>query len=191
MRLSLPFELLLRQASFQVISIMTTTGYATADFEQWAFTTKAMLVTLMFIGGCSGSTGGAIKVGRILILVKQSALELKQSLHPRAIMSPKIDGKSITKDVLINTQEFFFIYIAIVCISVVFMAALGLDLVSAFTAVVATISNIGPGLAKVGPTQNYSFIPDVGKYYLSFLMLLGRLELYTVLVLFLPSFWRK
>jgi len=188
---SLPFESIVRQASFQVVSIMTTTGYATADFDGWPLLSKALLVALMFIGGCSGSTGGSIKVGRILILIKQAGMELKQSLHPRAVMSPKIDGKSIGKEVLINTQEFFFIYVAIIGVSTGIMAALGLDLGSAFTAVIASLGNIGPGLGKVGPVQNYNFISSAGKYYLSFLMMLGRLELYTVLVLFLPSFWRR
>lgn len=187
----LSFGTSLRQAAFQVISIMTTTGYATADFDLWPYLGKTLLVLLMFVGGCSGSTGGSIKVGRILILLKQYRLEMQRAMHPRAIFNAKINGKSISSEMVINVQQFFFIYIAITAISVVIMSAMGLDLISAFTAVAATIGNVGPGLGKVGPTQNYSFVPAIGKYYLSFLMLLGRLELYTVLVLFLPSFWKK
>jgi trk system potassium uptake protein TrkH len=184
-------ETSLRQAAFQVISIMTTTGYATADFDLWPYFAKVLLLMLMFVGGCSGSTGGSIKVGRILILLKQSRIELQRAMHPRAILNAKINGKSISSDMVMNVQQFFFIYIAITAVSVVIMSAMGLDLISAFTSVAATIGNIGPGLGRVGPTQNYSFVPAVGKYYLSFLMLLGRLELFTVLVLFLPSFWKK
>lgn len=180
-----------RQAAFQVVSLITTTGYATSDFAKWSFFSKTILVTLMFIGGCAGSTGGAIKVGRILVLLKQTKLELQRCLHPRAILSLKINGKNVEQDEVSNILQFFFIYITLGFLSTIFMSFLGLDLVTAFTSVATTIGNVGPGLNLVGPTQNFSFIPAVGKFYLSFLMLLGRLELYTVLVLFLPSFWRK
>jgi trk system potassium uptake protein TrkH len=170
---------------------MTTTGYATADFDRWPFFAQAILVALMFVGGCAGSTGGSIKVGRILVLLKQCLLELQKVVHPRAIMSLKIGGKNVPNDIVINILQFFFIYMLITVFGTVFMALLGLDLTSAFTAVAATLGNVGPGLAKVGPVQNYSFIPATGKYMLSIFMLLGRLELYTVLVLILPSFWKK
>ncbi len=182
---------ILTLSSFQVVSIMTTTGYATADFDKWPFFSQAILVALMFIGGCAGSTGGSIKVGRILVLLKQSLLELQKVVHPRAIMSLKIGGKNVPQDIVINILQFFFIYMLVTMCGTVFMALLGLDLMSAFTAVAATLGNVGPGLAKVGPVQNYSFIPAIGKYVLAFFMLLGRLELYTVLVLILPSFWKK
>ena len=181
----------IRGAAFQVVSIITTTGYVTVDFDRWSSLSKAILITLMFIGGCAGSTGGSIKVGRILVLLKQTKLELQRSLHPRAILNMKIDRKNINNGVVVNILQFFFIYIAIGLAGTIFMASLGLDLVTAFTSVAATLGNVGPGMGLVGPTQNYAFIPDVGKYVLSFFMLLGRLELYTVLVLFLPSFWRK
>lgn len=184
-------EEILRKASFQVLSIITTTGYATADFDRWALLPQALLVALMFVGGCAGSTGGSIKVGRILLLLKQSKLELKRALHPRAILNNKIDGKTVSQDVVINVAQFFFIYMVIMVMGTILMAILGLDLLSAFTSVAATLGNIGPGLGLVGPTQNYSFVPTSGKLFLSFLMLLGRLELYTVLVLLMPSFWRK
>lgn len=182
---------ILTLASFQVVAIVTTTGYATADFDRWPFFAQAVLVALMFVGGCAGSTGGSIKVGRILVLLKQSLLELQKVVHPRAIMSLKIGGKNVPTDIVINILQFFFIYMLIAVVGTVLMALLGLDLTSAFTAVAATLGNVGPGLGKVGPAQNYSFMPDTGKYLLSFFMLLGRLELYTVLVLILPSFWKK
>lgn len=184
-------EEILRKASFQVLSIITTTGYATTDFDTWALLPRALLVALMFIGGCAGSTGGAIKVGRILLLLKQSILELKKALHPRAILNIKIDGKAVSQEIAINVAQFFFIYMMLTALATIFMAILGLDLLSAFTSVAATLGNVGPGLGLVGPTQNYAFVPASGKYLLSFMMLLGRLELYTVLVLLLPSFWRK
>jgi len=180
-----------QKASFQVISIITTTGYATADFGQWSFLSQSLLVTLMFIGGCSGSTGGSIKIGRILILLKQSILEFRRVIHPKAIFNLKIDGQPVTNEIVINIAQFFFVYMFITVISTIIMSLMGLDLISAFTSVAATLGNVGPGLAKVGPVENYSFIPSIGKYFLALLMLLGRLELYTVLALIVPSFWRE
>lgn len=181
----------IRQAAFQVVSIITTTGYGTVDFALWPSWGQAILIALMFIGGCAGSTGGGIKVGRILVLLKQAQLELKRSLHPRAILNLKIDDQSMAQENVINVMLFFFLYLVIVFLGTFFMTAGGLDLVTAFTAVVTNLGNVGPGLGLAGPTQNYSFLSPLGKYFLSFLMLLGRLELYTVLVLFQPSFWRK
>jgi trk system potassium uptake protein TrkH len=181
----------IRQAAFQVVSIITTTGFGTVDFALWPYLGQAILVALMFIGGCAGSTGGGIKVGRILVLLKQAQLELQRSLHPRAVLNLKIDGKSMAQENVINILQFFFLYLVIVFLGTIFMTAGGLDLVTAFTAVVTNLGNVGPGLGLAGPTQNYSFLSSLGKYFLSFLMLLGRLELYTVLVLFQPSFWRK
>ncbi|MFZ5946002.1 MAG: TrkH family potassium uptake protein [Bacillota bacterium] len=181
---------IVRDASFQAVSIMTTTGYATADFGQWSFAAQTILVILMFIGGCAGSTGGSIKVGRVLVLLKQTLLELKRAIHPRAILNLKIDGQPVTNEITINVLQFFFIFIIITAISTFIMTSMGLDLVTAFTSVAATITNVGPGLGNVGPVANYGFIPDAGKYLLSFLMMLGRLELYTVLALLVPSFWK-
>ncbi len=187
-----PFEASLRQAAFQVVSVITTTGYATADFGLWPFFIQALLVILMFIGGCSGSTSGSIKVGRILILTKQYRIEMQRAMHPRGIFDVKVGGKHVGIDVVINVHQFFFIYMLIVAISVIIISLLAdLDIVSSFTAVAATLGNVGPGLGRVGPMENYGFIPAAAKYYLSFLMLLGRLELYTALVFFLPSFWKK
>ena len=181
----------LTAASFQVVSMITTTGYASTDFDTWSALSKSILVFVMFIGGCSGSTGGAIKVGRIMVLLKQGLLELKRFIHPKQILNLKINGRFVSNEITINILQFFFIYITIAALATITMTGLGLDLVSAFTAVAATLGNVGPGLGKVGPMVNYGFIPDSGKYVLSFLMLLGRLELYTVLVLLTPSFWRE
>lgn len=182
-------EELIRTAAFQVVSIITTTGYATSDFNLWPYMSQAILVMLMFVGGCSGSTSGSIKVGRILILMKQAVLEIRKLIHPRAVFSLKIGGKNISNDLVSNVMQFFFLYVTIFSVSGIAMTAMGLDLKSAFTSVAATIGNVGPGLGIVGPAGNYSTIAGQGKILLSFLMLLGRLEIYTVFVMFSPSFW--
>lgn len=178
-------------AAFQVVSIITTTGYATCNFDKWPVLAKSIIFVLMFIGGCAGSTGGSIKVGRILVLLKQTQLELKRAIHPRVISPLKIQDKFVPENVVTNILQFFFIYIFIFMVSSIILSGFGLDLVSALTAVAATLGNVGPGLNLVGPAENFSFIPSLGKYILSFLMLLGRLELYTVLVIFSPVFWKK
>ncbi|MDX9872075.1 MAG: TrkH family potassium uptake protein [Clostridia bacterium] len=185
------FEAALRQAAFHVTAIMTTTGYAISDYDLWPYFGRSLLVLLMFIGSCSGSTGGSIKVGRLLILLKQFRLELQRAIHPRAIVNAKINGRSISSEMMINVQQFFFIYLSITAVSTVIISSWGIDLVSAFTAAAAIMSNVGTGLGLVGPMHTYDFLPAAGKYYLSFLMIVGRLELYAVLVLFLPSFWKK
>lgn len=184
-------EALVRAAAFQVVSVITTTGFATADFSLWSPVAQAVLVSLMFIGGCSGSTGGSVKVGRVLILLRQGMLELKRLIHPRAVLSLKIDGKNISKDLVVNSLEFFFLYLAIAGVATIIMAATGLDLVSAFTSVAATLGNVGPGLGSVGPAGNYAAVSAFGKVFLSILMLLGRLEIFTVLVLLSPGFWKR
>ncbi len=179
-----------QDAFFHVVSIITTTGYAITDYAFWTPFAQGILVVLTFIGSCSGSTSGAIKVGRLMVIIKQMMLEFRKVIHPKAIFHLKIDGKAVPADMVMSILQFFFIYISIAVFGTLFMAFLGLDLVSAFTSVVAALGNVGPGLEKVGPMANYSFLPDAGKYLLSFLMMLGRLELYTVIVLLIPAFWR-
>lgn len=181
----------IRQAAFQVVSIITTTGYASVDFDQWSFFAKAVLLILMFIGGCVGSTSGSIKVGRLLVLLKQTILDLQRHLHPHAVISLKLDGEVVEQEKIMRILQFFFIYIALILFGVFFMSFLGLGLVEAVTSVATTLGNVGPGFGQLGPMQNFGFISAAGKYFLSFYMLLGRLELFTLLVLFLPSFWRK
>jgi len=187
----LPLDKAVTAAAFQVVSIITTTGYATDDFDQWPLLAKSLLFTLMFVGGCAGSTGGSIKVGRILILFKQAALELKKAIHPRIITQLKVGEKIIPDSIVVNILQFFFIYMVLFMLSSAVMTGFGLDILSAMTSVAATLGNVGPGLGLVGPARNYSFVPDLGKFFLAFLMLLGRLELYTVLVIFSPHFWKK
>ena len=181
----------LRYAAFQVMSIITTTGYGTADFEQWPALSQFILVTLMFYGGCAGSTGGGMKQVRFLLLIRQSGAEIKRLIFPHAVLPIRVNDRVVPPEVMTNVLGFFFFFIGIFAIVTCIMTTLGLDLVSAAGATIATMGNIGPGLGSVGPTDNYAHIHTFGKYVLSFCMLLGRLELYTVLILFSPNFWKR
>ncbi len=181
----------LRYATFQVMAIITTTGYGTADYEQWPALSQFILVTLMFYGGCAGSTGGGMKQVRFLLLIKQSGAEIKRLIFPHAVLPIRVNDRVVPPEVMTNVLGFFFFFIGIFAIVTCIMTTLGLDLVSAAGATIATMGNIGPGLGSVGPTDNYAHIHTTGKYVLSFCMLLGRLELYTVLILFSPNFWRR
>lgn len=181
----------LRHSTFQVVSIMTTTGYGTADFEKWPGLSQFILVVLMFFGGCAGSTGGGMKQVRLLLLIKQGYTETKRLILPHAVLPVKLGAQVVPPEVMKNILSFFFIFIGILAVVTCMMAALGMDLISAAASTIATMGNIGPGLGAVGPIDNYAHIPTLGKFILSFCMLLGRLELYTVLVLFAPELWRK
>ena len=185
------FGTALRYASFQVTSIITTTGYGTFDFEQWPVLSQFILVILMFFGGCAGSTGGGMKHVRLLLLIKQGYVEIKRLILPHAVLPIKLGDRVVPQEVMAHILGFFFLFIGIFAIVTCIMATLGLDLISAAAATIATMGNIGPGLGSVGPVDNYAHIPTLGKFILSFCMLLGRLELYTVLVLFAPELWRR
>lgn len=180
-----------RDSVFQVVSITTTTGYATADFDAWAPLNRMMLLALMFIGGCAGSTGGGMKMIRLLLLLKHGKTELKKLLHPRAVVVVKVNRIRVRPEVMLNVLGFFSLYIGLFLFFSFLMAGLGLDIITASSSVAATLGNIGPGLAGVGPMENFSAIPVVGKWLLSLCMLLGRLEIFTVIVLFMPEVWRK
>ncbi|HHT63753.1 MAG TPA: TrkH family potassium uptake protein [Clostridia bacterium] len=184
-------EVTARTAAFQAISMLTTTGFATADYNQWPVFSQILLILLMFVGGCSGSTGGSIKVGRLLILMKHTAVEIFRLIHPRSVKFIKIDNKTVPESIVINVLQFFFLYIMVFFMGTAMMGALGLSIIEAMTSVIASLCNVGFGLGDVGPTGSFAFIPPAGKWVLSFLMLLGRLEIYTVLVLFLPDVWKK
>jgi len=185
------FEDAFRSAFFQVVSIITTTGYITDNYLLWPHMIWFLIVLMMFVGGMAGSTGGGIKVVRQLLLLKNSLLELKRLIHPQAIIPVRMNGKVVSQDIIFKVMAFFLIYIIIFIMGSTLMALIGLDATTAIGATAATIGNIGPGLGHVGPVDNYAFIPSVGKWILSFLMLLGRLELFTVLILFSPAFWKK
>lgn len=176
---------------FQVVSIVTTTGYATVDFDTWPLFGGGIMVFLMFIGGCAGSTGGSMKVGRHLILSRHALLEMKRMVRPRQIISLRVESMVIPEKVISNILTFFFLYFLLTAISTLVILTSGADFTTSFSAVAACIGNIGPGLAQVGPTMNYAFFSDGYKIFLSFLMLIGRLEIFTILVLFLPSTWNK
>jgi trk system potassium uptake protein TrkH len=181
----------LRYSSFQAASILTTTGYATADFEKWPYASQFVLFFLMFVGGCAGSTGGGIKVIRLVTLLKQAVNEMKSLIHPRGVFSLKI-GRTVVKNSIANAVAgFFFLYIMTVLATTFVVALAGHDILTSFTTALSTVGNIGPGFGLVGPAENYSFFQDYVKWFLSFSMLAGRLELYTVLVIFTPFFWRK
>jgi len=184
-------EQTLRESAFQVVSIVTTTGFATVDFDKWPALSRVMLFALMFVGGCSGSTGGAIKIGRLLILIKHAMVEVYRLIHPRTVKYLKIGGKTVPDTVVMNVMQFFFLYMGIFFLSSVIMGSLGMGFTEALTSVAVTLGNVGPGLGEVGPAANYAHVPILGKWVLSLLMLLGRLEIYTVLVLFVPEVWRK
>jgi trk system potassium uptake protein TrkH len=146
---------------------------------------------LMFFGGCAGSTGGGIKMMRVHVLVRFVLAEITRLIHPRAVVPVRIGGKVIERDVVGNVVGFFILYIFIFIVGVFMMSTMGLDMPSAFGAVAATLNNIGPGLGSVGPTDNYAHVPASGKWLLAVLMLMGRLEVYTVIILLSPSYWRK
>ena len=185
------YEKAFRDSLFQVISIMTTTGFASADYMLWPSFVIVIMFLVMFIGGSAGSTGGGPKVMRIMILLKNSYYEFKRILHPKAIIPVRINKHSINSKIVANIQAFLVIYIIIFVFGTIIMSALGLDLDSSMGAVIACLGNIGPGIGDVGPSNNFANIPTTGKWFLSILMLVGRLELFTVLVLFTPDFWKK
>ena len=181
----------LRQAAFQVGSIITTTGFSSCDFDLWPTLSKEILVMLMFIGACAGSTGGGIKVSRFLILGKTLAKELKTALHPQVVAPARMDGKLINHETIRTTNVFIAAYIFIFAASFFLISLNGFDMVTNFTAVAATLNNIGPGLVKVGPMQNFGCFADPAKLVLIFDMLAGRLEIFPMLVLFMPDTWRR
>lgn len=181
----------LRAALFQTVSIMTSTGYCIADFNLWPSAAKTLLVILMFVGGCSGSTAGGLKVIRLLVLLKMVLLHLERNFRPKTMRALRVGSSIITPDVQNSILLYFSIYVLVHVIATFFISLLGLPLISAFTAVVACFNNIGPGLELVGAVGNYSIIPGFGKLLLSFLMAMGRLELYAICVLFIPSFWKR
>jgi len=184
-------ESAIRISLFQVVSIITTTGYITDNYLLWPGSMWFFVFLMMFVGGMAGSTGGGIKVVRQLLLLKNSLLELKRLIHPQAIIPVRMNGKVVSQDIIFKVMAFFLIYMFIMLIGSASLTFLGLDAQTAIGAAVATIGNIGPGIGDVGPVDNYNFIPYAGKWILSFLMLLGRLELFTVLILFSPAFWKK
>ena len=180
-----------RFASFQVTSILTTTGFATADYEKFPGLSQVLLFICMFIGASAGSTGGGMKCARVIVCFKYCYRELFKIIHPRSISHIKINGTVISDEVLRSIMGFLALYIGLFIVSSILLACMGVDMMTAFGAVAACIGNIGPGFGTVGPTENFAHLPAMGKWLLSWCMLLGRLEIYTVIILFVPEFWRK
>ncbi len=180
-----------RDALFQVVSLITTTGFVSADYTAWAPFLTVLFFILLFVGGSAGSTAGGVKIVRHVVLFKNSFLELKRQLHPSAVMPVRINGKAIERNIVFQVLAFIMIYISIFLLGTVLLSAMNVDFDTAFGAVATTLGNVGPGIGKVGPMDNFAAMPVAGKWLLSFLMLLGRLELFTVLMLLSPHFWKK
>ncbi|GJQ62507.1 MAG: potassium transporter [Melioribacteraceae bacterium] len=180
-----------RDSLFQVVSIITTTGYVTADYEAWGSFFGVLFFLLLFVGGCAGSTGGGIKIVRHFLLIKNSILELRRLVHPRAVIPVRFNKSSVPQEIIYNILAFFLFYVIIFVFGTLVMSLIGLDFKSAMGSVATSLGNVGPAIGSVGPVSNFAHIPDFGKWFLSFLMLLGRLELFTILILFSPSFWKR
>ena len=180
-----------RFASFQVASIITTTGYATADFNKWPLLSKTILVLLMFVGACAGSTGGGMKVSRIVLYIKNAFAEMKHLVHPHSVNSIRFEHKPVHSSLINNIHTYMVLYFMILCGSLLIIALQNIDFTSAFTAVVTCLNNVGPGLNKVGPTSNFHSLSALSKLVLSFDMLAGRLEIFPMLMLFSKTLWKK
>ena len=181
----------LRYGAFQAASIITTTGFGTADYEIWPPIAIAILFICFFIGGMAGSTGGGVKVIRHVLMFKNSFKEIKQLIHPQAVMPIRLNDRVVPADVMKNVLSFIVLYLGIVGVGTLTMAFLGLDILSAFGATLSSVGNIGPAFGTLGPSENYAHIPIVGKWVLSLLMMAGRLEIFTVIILFVPAFWKR
>jgi trk system potassium uptake protein TrkH len=188
---SLGVEKAFRNSLFQVVSIITTTGYATADYLTWQPILTILIFALFFFGGSAGSTGGGIKIMRIVLLLKNSYYELRRMLHPNAVIPVRFNKHTVDSKIITNVLAFFMLYFIIFAFSTIVFTLIDPDMESSMGAVATCLGNIGPGLGNVGPAETFMHIKPIGKWFLSFLMLLGRLELFTVLVLFSPSFWKE
>jgi len=186
-----PVEKAIRNGLFQVISITTTTGYVTADYTAWSSFITVIFFMLMFIGGCAGSTSGGVKIVRHVVLMKNSILEFKRQIHPTAVLPVRLNKKAVDRDITFTVLAFIMIYISIFALGSIIVSMMGVEFETALGSVAAALGNVGPGIASVGPGSNYAHLPDQVKWFLAGLMLLGRLELFTVLILFTPYFWRR
>ena len=179
-----------REGMFQAISIMTTTGFVTADFGSWHSGARIVLLALMFIGACSGSTGGAIKVVRFLTLIKHVRVMMRKAIFPKAVIPVKLNQKPLPEGIIRDIISFLFLYILVAVVASVLLCFLGLNLETAISGVAATLGNVGPGLGGVGPSSNYAWLPGAAKFVLIICMWLGRLELFTAFMIFSPRFWK-
>ena len=185
------FTQALRQSGFQVVSVITTTGFVTADFNQWPVLSQTLLITLMFIGACAGSTGGGLKVGRIIILFKSAIRELRRTTNPRRIKGIRLDGTALDKETISATGMYFVVYMMVIAVSLLLVSLNNLDFTTTFSSVVTCINNVGPGLSLVGPVENFSDLSALTKLVLATDMLIGRLEVLPMIILFIPATWKK
>ena len=180
-----------RHGLFQVIAIITTTGFVTADFTLWTPFLTILFFILMFFGASAGSTAGGVKFVRHIIMIKNGYLEFKRSLHPNAIIPVRFNKKSVSKDIVFNIMAFIVLYLIVFAIGALGFGMLGLDYITAVGGAASSLGNVGPAFGLLSPVHNYESLPDIGKWWSAFLMLLGRLELFTVLILFTPYFWKN
>lgn len=180
-----------RQAAFQVVSIGTTTGFSTADYTLWPALGQAVILIFMFLGGCSGSTAGGIKIVRFVILFKYAYQEFFRLIHPKSVRHLKMNNKIVLPEVISGALIFFFVYIVVLGLAGLVLAGLGLDMATAFSATLSCLGNVGPAFGAAGPAGDYASMPMAAKWILAFCMIVGRLEVFTVLALFVPEFWRK
>ena len=183
-------DVFLRESLFNTIAILTSTGFVLGDYEIWPVFLQMILLTLMFVGGMGGSTTGGMKVIRVLLLVKYAALETRRMLHSRALLPVKIGKQLIKEDVVRNTLGFFLFFMSAFIVSAILLSTMGLDIESSIGAAASAMGNIGPAFGQFGPTDNYALLPNAGKWILAFCMLLGRLEIFTVMVLFSKTYWK-
>ena len=186
-----PFESAIRHGLFQVLAIITTTGFVSADYTLWTPFLTIFFLGLMFLGGSAGSTAGGIKVMRHLIMIKNGILEFRRTLHPNAILPVRYNDKAIPQPIVFNILGFFILYMLSFIIGTLVFSWLGLDFKTALGGAASTLGNVGPAIGDLGPVNNYSSLPDSAKWWSAFLMLIGRLELFTVLILLTPFFWRN
>ncbi|KAA3626618.1 MAG: TrkH family potassium uptake protein, partial [Bacteroidetes bacterium] len=180
-----------RDSIFQIISLITTTGYVTADYTQWSSGLTMLFFILLFLGASAGSTAGGIKIIRHYVYFKNSFLEFKRILHPRAVIPLKLDGQAVPGKIVTHIIIFLLLYLLLFLVGSVLLTFMGIDFMTAIGAVATSLGNVGPGIGKVGPVDNFAWLSGEVKVILAFLMLIGRLELFTVLVLFTPYFWRS
>jgi trk system potassium uptake protein TrkH len=180
-----------RLAAFQVVSIITTTGFVTADYEKWPAFSQTILFFCMFLGSMAGSTGGGIKIVRIILLVKHCYQEIFRIIHPHATTVVKLGNIPVSQTIMRSIWGFFLLYVGIYIAGTLALSAMGMDMISALAAMATCLGNVGPGFGSVGPMDNFAGVPLIGKWLLIFSMLLGRLEIYTIIVLLMPAFWRK
>ena len=181
----------IRKSSFQIISLITTTGYITSDYTQWGTGLTTLMFILLLVGANAGSTSGGIKIIRHVVLFKNAILEFKRLLHPRAIIRIKINKKLVDGKIITHILVFLLLYLILIVVGIITLSGMGVEFETALGAVTTSIGNVGPGIGKVGPVENFSWLSPQVKYVLSFLMLLGRLEIFTILILFTPYFWRR